>query len=124
MKKSFTLRGRSIFREVIIKGVRIQERNIRGYILRCDNSNMNQNLYNQLNDASNIKIGITLNKKLGKAHERNRVKRRIRTICRTLLERMNNGFCIVIRPDKGFSDLSFIEEEEQIVRMLIRAGIM
>lgn len=65
-----------------------------------------------------LKIGISVSKKVGKAHVRNRVKRRIRECVRPLLPRLKKGhYVIVARSAAGQDDLSTLSRAlDQLLR--------
>ncbi len=53
-------------------------------------------LYAKQNDVGFNRIGITVSKKIGKAHIRNRAKRRLREVFRLFAPRLANSFDFVI----------------------------
>ena len=65
-----------------------------------------------------LKIGISVSKKVGKAHVRNRVKRRIRECVRPLLPRLKKGhYVIVARSAAGQDDFSTLSRAlDQLLR--------
>lgn len=71
MSKIYTIKQNGQFSRVYKKGVNIVGKNIAVYALKCKNE-------------GNSQIGITVNRKLGGAVQRNRVKRLIREAYRTL----------------------------------------
>lgn len=72
MGKIYTIKQNSLFSRVYGKGVNVVGKNIAVYALKCKG-------------GAKTKIGITVNKKLGGAVERNRAKRLIREAYRTLM---------------------------------------
>ena len=121
VKKFYSLKGRNLFRDVHSKGIKIQDRNIRVYFLKFSDYSKKNSLISK--DHGNLKFGISLNKKFGKAYKRNKARRRIRNICYMLLKEMNEGFYIILRPEKGFLEIPF-EEELLIVRKLFARARM
>lgn len=71
MGKIYTIKQNGLFSRVYNKGVNIVGKNIAVYALKCKS-------------GARTKIGITINRKLGGAVERNRAKRLIREAYRTL----------------------------------------
>lgn len=71
-----------------------------------------------------INIGITLNRKYGNAVTRNRSRRIIRSICRDLIPVMREGYYIIILPEPGFKQKSFIEAREEIMTLFRKAGVL
>ena len=75
------------------------------------------------NDASSNRIGISVSKKLGKAFERNKIKRYIRETFKTRKEYVKNYDIIVIaRP--GAKELPFLEFGSSIDHVLKRSKLM
>lgn len=53
-------------------------------------------LYAKKNGLSHIRWGITVSKKIGKAHHRNRAKRRLRALFRENLAFLKSGYDLII----------------------------
>lgn len=126
MKRIYSLKGRNLFREVYQKGRKLQDTGIRVFILNINKSRYVKpvTLNDRLDSTKNIKIAISPARSYGKAHVRNRGKRRIRAICSEMLDELKDGFCIIIRIDNDFRDLAF-EDEKTIVRSLFaKAGLL
>jgi len=64
----------------------------------------------------NYKIGFTISKKVGKAHDRNLLKRRLKEIVR-LNNLPKNGFNYILQAKIGAIDLSYKEIENQVIRL-------
>lgn len=71
-----------------------------------------------------INIGITINRKYGNAVARNRSRRIIRSICGDLIREMREGYYIVIQPEPGFKQKSFIEARAEIKALFRKAGVL
>lgn len=123
MKKKNSLTGRSLFREVLAKGIKIQDRYIRIYVFDRNKEELNKDR-NDCIDSNTTRIGITLTRHFGKAYERNKMRRRIKALYRKLLPNINGEYNIIVKPDKGFKHLPLFEEEVVITRMLVKAGIL
>lgn len=121
MKKLNSLKGRSVFRDVLKHGAKLQDKFIRIYILR--NHKMNRDAKQKLDfqEPGNPKIGILLSRYFGKAHERNRMRRRLKAICRIYIKCMKDNYLIVLRPERGFLALSFEEEYKILIDLLAKA---
>jgi len=72
----------------------------------------------------NIKIGITISRKVGKAHTRNMVKRRFRAIVNEMIHEMNDGFMIILRPGYNFQIMDFEFEKKVIQSLFKKAGLI
>jgi len=123
VKKKNSLTGRSLFREVLAKGIKIQDRYIRIYVFDRNKEELNKDR-NDCIDSNTTRIGITLTRHFGKAYERNKMRRRIKALYRKLLPNINGEYNIIVKPDKGFKHLPLFEEEVVITRMLVKAGIL
>ncbi len=126
MKSIYSLKGRNLFKEVYQKGGRIQGAGIRIYVLKSvkiKNVKPDSDAHTTT-DKKKIKIAIALTKSFGKAHIRNKAKRRIRAICRELFDELQEGFCIIIRIDSDFKNMTY-EDQRRIVRSLFtKAGLL
>ncbi len=108
MKRVFSLKGRNLFKEVYVKGLRVQDQGIQLIVL-----NYTDTL---------TKVGISINKKFGKAYQRNRAKRQIRAIFRDLIPEIKEGIYIIIRPNKNFEQLGFEKSKTVVKSLLKKAG--
>ena len=70
---------------------------------------------------SGARIGLTAGKVLGKANERNRIKRRIREALRRHLDLLPAGFDLILHPRRSVLTLEFAKLEAEIVRVLGQA---
>ncbi len=71
--------------------------------------------------AAGSRIGLTAGKVLGKAHERNRIKRRMREVVRRHLEIVPEGFDLILHPRRTVLTMEFAKLEAEIVRILQQA---
>jgi ribonuclease P protein component len=71
--------------------------------------------------AAAARVGLTAGKVLGKAHERNRIKRRMREAIRRHVELLPAGFDLIIHPRRTVLTLEFAKLEAEIVRILEQA---
>jgi ribonuclease P protein component len=67
------------------------------------------------------RVGLTAGKVLGKAHERNRIKRRMREVLRRHVELVPDGFDLILHPRRIVLTLEFKKLEAEIVRILHQA---
>jgi ribonuclease P protein component len=71
--------------------------------------------------AAGARIGLTVGKVLGKAHERNRIKRRMREALRRHREIFPTGFDLILHPRRTVLAMEFAKLEAEIVRILQQA---
>ena len=81
-------------------------------------------LYARKNRTNTNRVGITVSKKLGKAHIRNRVRRRIREVYRLHEEMFRPGWDIVIVARSKAVDCSFQELTKACLSLAKKAGIL
>jgi len=122
VKRENSLKGKSLFQEVLLQGFKLQKEGIQVFIRKKDETEKNKDL-SFCNDG-NIKIGIAVGRKTGDAHERNRIKRRIRAICREFLQELDNHYCIIIRPGKNFIIHSYNEQKEILGSLFKKSGLI
>jgi ribonuclease P protein component len=68
------------------------------------------------------RIGLTAGKVLGKAHERNRIKRRMREALRRHLDLLPKGCDLIFHPRRFVLTIEFAKLEAEIVRILQQAS--
>lgn len=68
------------------------------------------------------RMGLTVGKVLGKAHERNRIKRRMREALRRHVELLPPGCDMIFHPRRNVMTLEFAKLEAEIVRILEQAN--
>jgi len=71
--------------------------------------------------AAGPRVGLTVGKVLGKAHERNRIKRRMREALRRRVELLPAGCDLILHPRRTVLTLNFRKLEGEIVRILQQA---
>lgn len=67
------------------------------------------------------RIGLTAGKALGKAHERNRIKRRMREALRRHLDLVPPGVDLIFHPRRTVLTIEFSKLEAEVVRILTQA---
>ena len=67
------------------------------------------------------RVGLTAGKVLGKAHERNRIKRRMREALRRHVELLPAGCDLILHPRRVVLTQEFAKLEAEIVRILQQA---
>ena len=66
-------------------------------------------------------MGLTAGKVLGKAHERNRIKRRMREALRRHLDLLPAGIDLILHPRRVVLTMEFAKLEAEVVRILEQA---
>ncbi len=67
------------------------------------------------------RVGLTVGKVIGKAHERNRIKRRMREALRRHVDLLPVGFDLIFHPRRSVLTMEFAQLEREIVRILEHA---
>jgi ribonuclease P protein component len=67
------------------------------------------------------RVGLTVGKILGKAHQRNRIKRRMREALRRHTDLLPEGFDLIFHPRRSVLSMEFAKLEGEIVRILEQA---
>ncbi len=76
----------------------------------------------QIEDAGGPRVGLTAGKVLGKAHERNRIKRRMREAVRRHVSLLTQGFDLILHPRRAVLNAEFAKLEAEVVRILQQAN--
>ena len=69
------------------------------------------------------RVGLTVGKIMGKAHERNRIKRRMREVLRRHIDLLPSGFDLILHPRRTVLTMEFAQLEREVVRILQQAEI-
>ena len=67
------------------------------------------------------RVGLTAGKVLGKAHDRNRIKRRMREALRRHVDMLPDGCDLILHPRRVVLTMDFAKLEAEIVRILTQA---
>jgi ribonuclease P protein component len=70
---------------------------------------------------ASARVGLTVGKVMGKAHERNRIKRRMREALRRHVDLLPAGFDLIFHPRRSVLTMEFAQLEQEIVRILEQA---
>ena len=81
-------------------------------------------LYARKNRTDGNRVGITVSKKLGKAHIRNRVRRRIREVYRLNEDQFLPGYDIVVVARSRCVDAPFDQLTKAYLALARKAGIL
>lgn len=71
-----------------------------------------------------LKIGFSITKKIGKAHTRNLIKRRLRAIVREFVPQLPNNYNMVIIAKKDIETISYSDLTEQVKQLFNRTGLL
>jgi ribonuclease P protein component len=75
----------------------------------------------QSTPAPGPRVGLTAGKVLGKAPERNRIKRRLREVLRRHIHLLPGGCDLVLHPRRTVLTLEFTKLDAEVVRILMQA---
>jgi ribonuclease P protein component len=67
------------------------------------------------------RAGLTVGKVIGKSHERNRIKRRMREVLRRHLDLLPPGCDLILHPRRALLTIEFAKLEAEVVRILQQA---
>lgn len=81
-------------------------------------------LYARKNRTPGNRVGITVSKKLGKAHVRNRTRRRLREVYRLSEEKFRPGWDIVVVARSKAVDAEFSQLTKSYLTLAKKAGIL
>jgi len=68
------------------------------------------------------RIGLTVGKVIGKSHERNRIKRRMREVLRRHVDLLPSGCDLILHPRRALLTIDFGKLEAEVVRILQQAS--
>jgi ribonuclease P protein component len=72
--------------------------------------------------AAAPRVGLTVGKVLGKAHERNRIKRRLRDVLRRHIDLLPAGCDLILHPHRSVLTTEFTKLDAEVVRILTQAN--
>jgi len=76
------------------------------------------------NGLDTTRAGFVVSKKISKrAIDRNRIKRRMRSVCKTEIVKLKKGIDVVFFAKKNIINTEFIDIHRDIKQLLTRAGI-
>ena len=71
-----------------------------------------------------LKIGFSVAKKIGKAHTRNLIKRRLRDIVRNFVCRLPDDFNVVIIAKSGIENIPYSQLKQETFDLLNKTGLL
>ncbi len=74
-------------------------------------------------EAIGPRVGLTAGKVLGKAHDRNRIKRRMREVLRRHVELLPANADLILHPRRSVLTMDFTKLEAEVVRILTQARV-
>jgi ribonuclease P protein component len=77
----------------------------------------------QSEPADGPRVGLTAGKVLGKAHDRNRIKRRLREVLRRHVDLLPRGFDLILHPRQAVLTIEFTKLDAEVVRILMQARV-
>jgi ribonuclease P protein component len=68
------------------------------------------------------RVGLTVGKVLGKAHERNLIKRRLREVVRHAIHELPDGVDLILHPKRMVMTMEFAKLEAEVLRIFRQAA--
>jgi len=81
-------------------------------------------LYFRKNNSENIRIGFSISKKLGKAHERNLLKRQMREVARKNIGNITPGFDLIFIARQKIKGKSYQDVEKSMENLLKKGRLI
>jgi ribonuclease P protein component len=73
--------------------------------------------------SSGPRVGLTVGKVLGKAHERNRIKRRLREVVSHAIHELPEGVDLILHPKRMVMTMEFAKLEAEVLRIFRQAAV-
>jgi ribonuclease P protein component len=78
----------------------------------------------RLEESEEVRAGVSVSKKLGKAHDRNRIKRRIREALRSCIPHLRPGIHLVVVAKEGAKDADYAVMKSSLEDLLRRMRLL
>lgn len=107
------------------KKYRLRKRRDFNYTYRKGKSLANSSLVlvYKKNRLEVTRFGFSISKKYGNAVQRNKIKRRLKEICRLRLDKIKTGYDLIFIARIGARDASFTKLESKVENLIKRAGL-
>jgi ribonuclease P protein component len=76
----------------------------------------------QATPATGPRVGLTVGKVIGMAHERNRIKRRLREALRRHVDLLPKGCDLILHPHRSVLTVDFAKLDAEVLRILEQAN--
>jgi ribonuclease P protein component len=116
VNRNYCLKGRKNFEMLFKGGIRLRSGNFQLVLLRAGQTVPEKGDY--------PKIGIMVSRRFGKAHDRNKIKRRIRSILHEYLPRVRKEAVMVVRANDWSNKLSYSEMSHEIGALLRKSMLL
>ena len=110
MNKKHRLRKNDDFKKVYKKGKNYWNRNLILYIMK--------------NGLDYTRIGFSVTKKIGNSVVRNKIRRRMKEICRQNLNNIGKGYDIIFIPKKNVVDITYRDLKSAMLHILKKSNIL
>ncbi|HFL3828508.1 TPA: ribonuclease P protein component [Clostridioides difficile] len=104
MDKEYRLRSNEDFIKVYTKGKNYWNRNLILYVKK--------------NGLENSRIGFSITKKIGNSVVRNKIRRRMKEICRLNFNKIKVGYDIIFIPKKNVVNITYWDLESAMLHIL------
>jgi len=111
MQKENRLQKNEYFQVVFKKGESTANRQLAIYFLKNE-------------EVSSFRLGISVSKKVGRAVERNRLKRQLKEIVRSHKEEIQPGYDFILIVRKPAVDMDYHELDGSVLHLLRRARLL
>ena len=119
MHRRYSIKGKKVFQTIYKLGKRKQGQALR--IITLPDLKENSAI---TKISPKVKIAITISKKYGKAWQRNKAKRRIRSILTKLISEIKDGFYIIISLKNQGRETSFLSLEKELKFLLKKSDLI
>lgn len=106
MKKKLLLKKKKDYKRIYREGISVADKYL---VLFCLD-----------NELSFCRFGFSIGKKVGKAVKRNKLKRRLKEICRENIQWFKNGYDYIFIARKGVEKRNFQELKESVENLAYR----